>query len=72
MGAEFFFEKSEELILSSTVTLEIDGKQTKLPDVKGLIILNLPSCYGGKNLWGVLSAQEAFSIFIEALTVVDF
>jgi len=45
--------------LSTNVELTIDGKRVDIPsDIQCLIVLNLPSCYGGKNLWGELAKRH--------------
>eukprot|EP01105_Mastigella_eilhardi_P018765 TRINITY_DN4375_c0_g1_i2.p1 TRINITY_DN4375_c0_g1~~TRINITY_DN4375_c0_g1_i2.p1 ORF type:complete len:623 (-),score=87.62 TRINITY_DN4375_c0_g1_i2:112-1980(-) len=49
-GANAFFEKLPGL--KHCISVEVDGRLLDLPDCKGVIFLNLPSCYGGKNLWG--------------------
>ena len=40
-------------LLPKRIELYIDGVPVPLPaDAQGLVVLNLPSCYGGRNLWG--------------------
>lgn len=47
-------------LLPKRLELYVDGVPVPLPaDTQGLVVLNLPSCYGGRNLWGdSLSAEE--------------
>lgn len=47
-------------LLPKRIELYIDGVPVPLPaDAQGLVVLNLPSCYGGRNLWGdTLTADE--------------
>ena len=67
-GAEhFFFEKSEDL--SSLVTLEVDSNPMKMPEVKGIVVLNLPNCYGGRLLWGSLFFRQTWVKPIAAVLV---
>jgi len=45
--------------LSSNVELVVDGKPVPIPKgIHCLIVLNLPSCYAGKNLWGQLAKRH--------------
>jgi len=48
------------LMLPSRMELYIDDVRVPIPeDAQGIILLNLPSCYGGRNLWGEsISAEE--------------
>ena len=45
--------------LSAFVELTVDGKRVPIPaDVHCVVVLNLPSCYGGRNLWGTLAKRH--------------
>lgn len=45
--------------LSTNVVLTVDGRRVHVPhDVHCIVVLNLPSCYGGKNLWGELARRH--------------
>lgn len=45
--------------LSTNVVLVVDGQRVHVPhDVHCIVVLNLPSCYGGKNLWGDLAKRH--------------
>ncbi|KAH3768065.1 diacylglycerol kinase beta [Pelomyxa schiedti] len=56
LGASALFESIEDL--NTFFTVEVDGHAATVPLNVGLIMLNLPSCYGGKNLWGTPTAAE--------------
>eukprot|EP01130_Rhizamoeba_saxonica_P010058 TRINITY_DN4116_c0_g2_i1.p1 TRINITY_DN4116_c0_g2~~TRINITY_DN4116_c0_g2_i1.p1 ORF type:complete len:566 (-),score=121.84 TRINITY_DN4116_c0_g2_i1:18-1715(-) len=38
--------------LSKSITLEVDGEYVHLQPLRALVVVNLPSCYGGCYLWG--------------------
>ena len=45
--------------LSTNVVLVVDGQRVHVPhDIHCIVVLNLPSCYGGKNLWGDLAKRH--------------
>ncbi|KAH3745131.1 diacylglycerol kinase gamma [Pelomyxa schiedti] len=56
LSAAVLFESVPQLC--DYITLEVDGAAVPLPAAEGLVILNLPSCYGGTNLWGSLTPEE--------------
>jgi len=57
IGANQVLQASNRL--ASNVELTVDGKQVLIPnDIHCLIVLNLPSCYGGRNLWGQLAKRH--------------
>eukprot|EP01121_Diplochlamys_sp_Union-15-3_P014343 TRINITY_DN4561_c0_g1_i3.p1 TRINITY_DN4561_c0_g1~~TRINITY_DN4561_c0_g1_i3.p1 ORF type:complete len:205 (+),score=35.90 TRINITY_DN4561_c0_g1_i3:810-1424(+) len=37
--------------LNKVISIEVDGKEISLPDIEGIVVLNLPSYAGGTNLW---------------------
>lgn len=34
------------------IVLECDGQQLPLPNLQGIVVLNIPSYSGGTNFWG--------------------
>eukprot|EP00727_Mastigamoeba_balamuthi_P004179 m51a1_g13759 putative diacylglycerol kinase alpha (619) ;mRNA; f:230664-232927 len=51
---------SRGLPLRRVAALEVDGRELRLADdLLGLVVLNLQSCYAGKDLWGAPSRAEA-------------
>ena len=47
-------------LLAGRIELYVDGAPVPVPaDAQALVVLNLPSCYGGRNLWGdTLTPEE--------------
>ncbi|XP_017861208.1 PREDICTED: diacylglycerol kinase eta isoform X8 [Drosophila arizonae] len=44
--------------LEQRVQLECDGQRIPLPELQGIVILNIPSFMGGTNFWGNSSKKE--------------
>ncbi|ESO01875.1 hypothetical protein HELRODRAFT_128981, partial [Helobdella robusta] len=46
--------------LDQRVRLECDGKLIPLPNLQGIVVLNIPSYMGGTNFWGGSKGDEFF------------
>eukprot|EP00053_Salpingoeca_punica_P024199 m.12543 g.12543 ORF g.12543 m.12543 type:complete len:751 (-) comp6399_c0_seq1:575-2827(-) len=44
--------------LQNDIEVTVDGRVLHLPDLEGIAILNIPSMYGGTNLWGNKSSKK--------------
>lgn len=40
--------------------LECDGQRIPLPELQGIVVLNIPSFMGGTNFWGGTRADDIF------------
>ncbi|CAH1781221.1 unnamed protein product [Owenia fusiformis] len=47
--------------LEQKVILECDGQRIPLPNLQGLVVLNIPSYMGGTNFWGGKKEDEHFT-----------
>eukprot|EP00052_Salpingoeca_macrocollata_P008449 m.67002 g.67002 ORF g.67002 m.67002 type:complete len:783 (-) comp16599_c0_seq2:52-2400(-) len=56
-GAEEAF-KNSCAHLEQDIELVVDGKPYKLPNLQGIAVLNIPSMYGGSNLWGTQQGKQ--------------
>ena len=52
LGLQKMVHRSETRELNRHVTLTVDGKEIKLPDIAGLIVLNIQSWGAGADPWG--------------------
>jgi len=48
--------------LHKVVQLEVDGKPIELPQVEGIIILNIMNWGSGANPWGPPEREDSYSI----------
>jgi len=55
-AAEMFRSSCSDL--EKFIELEVDGEFVPLPDLEGIAILNIPSMYGGTNLWGTQTSRR--------------
>ncbi|KPJ14853.1 Diacylglycerol kinase eta [Papilio machaon] len=46
--------------LGQRVQLECDGQRIPLPELQGIVVLNIPSFMGGTNFWGGTRADDIF------------
>lgn len=46
--------------LEQKVRLECDGHLIQLPNLQGIVVLNIPSYMGGTNFWGATRGTEGF------------
>ncbi|RVE52084.1 hypothetical protein evm_003362 [Chilo suppressalis] len=46
--------------LGQRVQLECDGQRIPLPELQGIVVLNIPSFMGGTNFWGGNRADDIF------------
>ncbi|KAI6657003.1 Diacylglycerol kinase delta-like [Oopsacas minuta] len=47
--------------ISQRLTLECDGEEIELPQLQGIVVLNIPSYMAGTNFWGTDKEAEGFS-----------
>ncbi|XP_015749284.1 PREDICTED: diacylglycerol kinase gamma-like, partial [Acropora digitifera] len=45
--------------LTSRVLIQCDGEPLELPQLEGIAVVNIPSVYGGANLWGETDKKKA-------------
>ena len=45
--------------LTSLVLIQCDGEPLELPQLEGIAVVNIPSVYGGANLWGETDKKKA-------------
>ena len=50
--------------LDQRVRLECDGRQIPLPNLQGLVVLNIPSYMGGINFWGNSKSDDVSTFII--------
>lgn len=46
--------------LGQRVQLECDGQRIPLPELQGIVVLNIPSFMGGTNFWGGTRGDDIF------------
>lgn len=46
--------------LGQRVQLECDGQRIPLPELQGIVVLNIPSFMGGTNFWGGTRGDDLF------------
>lgn len=46
--------------LGQRVQLECDGQRIPLPELQGIVVLNISSFMGGTNFWGGTRADDIF------------